>query len=600
MERGTVIRSAGYGQACRRCTKAKCRCTLRADGDGCERCHRLKRACQPSESQQRHTADNKQGANGRIAAVEGELGHLVAQLKARQVLTDGERHPDTDTTAAPQEPPASPFGASSSVAPTSSATSSRNESTPLIHHGHVAAPLNTETTADRVEEDDLLLATCLDKFASSMLPCFPFVHFGSRPTVAQLRRDRPLLLRAIVCVAWPFPLEKRTRALELKRTLFEAFHLRQEPHQQKEEETESSSIDLLLALLTYVAWGWDHVHGRGCGLSYLMMPCMSLVGEMFLDRQSPPNLHMANMFDKPRAAIPPTTETRCALLGCFVLSSVVSGFFANMDAMNWTPPMEEALAVLSGEGGEVAFPSHASLVLQVRLRLLSLQASGIYFQSQPHQARQMRPVLPVNPVDMDAEGLLRQLQELRRSASLSSGHLQPGSIPPSHDSSHDNDNVQRRRQCMLAVGACTSALLSIPLSRFLGISFLQWEQLGGCCTTLSLLGDIYDDDGATHGGSVQAIADLPILLDGAIQKLTKAASEALEAEDGTFTLMASRMRALQVKVTGPPIGKAQQSGGMDDPAQRGMESRTATARPFRPSQGPFQNPKIWIDHIFPQ
>ncbi|KAK8077081.1 C6 transcription factor [Apiospora saccharicola] len=439
MERGPVVRSAGYGQACHRCTKAKCRCVLRAQGDGCERCHRLKRVCQPSESQQRHAADGQQQeVNGRIAALEGELGHLVAQLKARQVLADSERHPDTDTTAAPQEPqpPAGPSG-SSLVAPTSSATFSRNEPTPLVHHDPVAAPLDTAATPERVEEDDLLLATCLDKFSSSMLPCFPFIHFGCQPTVAQLRRHRPQLLRAIVCVAWPFAREKRSRALELKRTLFQAFHMRQERErrQQQEEETESSSIDLLLAILTYVAWGWDHVHGGGGGLSYLMMPCMSLVGEMFLDRPSPPNLRTATMFDEPRMAIPPSPETRCALLGCFVLSSAIASFFANMDAMHWTPPMEEALAALSG--GNDAFSSHTGLILHVRLRLLSLKAGKLCWKSQPHQERQMELALPVDPVDTDGDGLLRQLQELRRSASTPSGHLQRKriyhhSLVPSH------------------------------------------------------------------------------------------------------------------------------------------------------------------------
>lgn len=162
-----------------------------------------------------------------------------------------------------------------------------------------------------------------------------------------------------------------------------------------------------------------------------------------------------------------------------------------------------------------------------------------------------------------------------------------GAEPGSYDGS--TDDVQYKRKCLLALGACTSALLGIPPPRFLGISFLQREQLAGCCASLSRLGHIHADDGAYRGPG-QVLVDLPVLLDRASQQLTKTASEALEADDGTFTLLASRLRALQAKLKVSSGGGWQQSG-MNGAAQGGVESSTAAARPFRPSQGPFQNPR---------
>lgn len=80
----------------------------------------------------------------------------------------------------------------------------------------------------------------------------------------------------IVCVAWLFLREKRARSLEPKRALLEVAIVRQQINGDRSGEEADSSTNLLLALLTNVAWGWNHAHSSS-SLSYLVMPCMSLL-----------------------------------------------------------------------------------------------------------------------------------------------------------------------------------------------------------------------------------------------------------------------------------------------------------------------------------
>jgi hypothetical protein len=233
-----------------------------------------------------------------------------------------------------------------------------------------------------------------------------------------LRQKRPLLLKAIICVVWPVPREKRARATELKRAISEAAFL---DHQSSNVE---SMVDLLLGLMTYISWGWDHVHNRG-SLSRLMSLCVSLVGEMRLDRPSPKEPHTGNLLTP--VARRGYNETGAvgfarqrAVLGCFVLSSIISGYFADMDTMKWTPQLEETLLKMS----EVKeSPTDTDLVVQVRLQLLSTKALQLRDLLQPPPSPG-QPEVPAAKVFSDAETLLAQLQELRRASYWSSHHQQ--------------------------------------------------------------------------------------------------------------------------------------------------------------------------------
>ncbi|CAJ2501948.1 Uu.00g048010.m01.CDS01 [Anthostomella pinea] len=465
-------------------------------------------------------------------------------------------------------------------------------------------------------DDDQLLGTCLDTFVSCMLPYFPIVRFAPGLTVEQLRCDRPLLLQAIACVAWPSPPEKRARAVELKRRLLEAYLVRQKPQQE------------------------DRAGSSG-SLSYRMMPCMSLVGESFLDRPAPRGLHTSSLLALPGhierrhghdAENQLSPERRRAVLGCFALSSVVSGFFADMDAMSWTPQLEEVLGAMS-TGQECL--GDACLVLQVRLQLLCLEAVRLRrdLQARPSQAQPPKSV--ADSVTVGAEALLGQLQELRdRSNSTPSAHCHVhlsyaeiqiletirlsssissqsegavftvesgptdgnsgGGGPAQNPPAGGYSDLNYMWQSILALGACTTGLLELPPSRFRGISFMQWEQLASCLVVLSNLDHVQDDRINMNLAPARLVVELPVLLQRIIRKLTLTAEEALEKEDdGTFTLLASRVRAFRSSIR---CSAAQTDLPEPDDVSGGGGGNAA--RPYRPSQGPFQNTKIWLDQLF--
>lgn len=71
--------SAAYGRACVGCARAKCRCILRGEGLSCERCHRIRRTCEPAPVV-RKRASKKSGARG-AADLQEKLDDLVTLLK---------------------------------------------------------------------------------------------------------------------------------------------------------------------------------------------------------------------------------------------------------------------------------------------------------------------------------------------------------------------------------------------------------------------------------------------------------------------------------------------------------------------------------------
>jgi hypothetical protein len=281
---------------------------------------------------------------------------------------------------------------------------------PLVRSPLYDSPVARSTTTAMLEPSTS--SAYLDTFRSRMLHHFPFVHLPAHLTAQQLRRDRPFLFRAIVCVASPSAHEKRARASELKRVLCEAAFLQQHENQSGNIDR---TVDLLLGLLTYTAWGWDHLLS-GCSLSRLMMLAMSLVGEMRLDKPAPQDLHTMGFFAPGFEGWYGDTsgdmttqrflERQRAVLGCFVLSSVVSAHFSQVDALRWTPQMEEGLAAISTNK---ECPTDAALALQVHSQLLAMKAVQVRDQQQQQRDQPQ--------TTMYIKALLGQLQELRISLS---------------------------------------------------------------------------------------------------------------------------------------------------------------------------------------
>lgn len=154
-----------------------------------------------------------------------------------------------------------------------------------------------------------------------MLPCFPFINLTPDLTAWQLHQDRPILFQAILTVTTFSTQERLTRAEELKRILFTSALLNVQ-----------SNIDLLLGLLTYLAWSTDAFLGGADLISRLMMLAISLVYDLRLFKPSPPDVKLmmtmtqgGQVYENDQTTSEETIqsfiEKQRAVLACFVLSS---------------------------------------------------------------------------------------------------------------------------------------------------------------------------------------------------------------------------------------------------------------------------------------
>jgi hypothetical protein len=153
-----------------------------------------------------------------------------------------------------------------------------------------------------------------------MLPYFPFINLTPDITAWQLQKTRPFLLQAILTVTTFSTQERLARIEDLKRVLFTCAL-----------QEVQSNIDLLLGLLTYLAWSSDAFLGRADLISRLVMLAISMVYDMrlFTPMRSGTILMMAMTQGKEYRGdensddetIQGFMEKHRAVLACFVLSS---------------------------------------------------------------------------------------------------------------------------------------------------------------------------------------------------------------------------------------------------------------------------------------
>ncbi|RYP09751.1 hypothetical protein DL764_001086 [Monosporascus ibericus] len=592
MERRGPSHSGPYGLACKSCFKSKCKCVARPDGDGCQRCHRLNKQCRSSDSLRGRTREKKPNPTARIAELESKLDGLISQLQSRNVI-------DSDATQRQSpvllEPPSQPAETTSvqllGTAENEAQDSDHTEDDDDVILGSVRwsdspkAVTASEPSESQVSEAEaeILLGT----FRAYMLNHFAFVHLPAHLTAHNLRQDRPLLFRAIVCAVSPSAREKVARGRELKKAICEAMlgH---------ESQSNMVRMDLLLALLTYISWGWDHMLNH-CSPSWLMLQAKSLACEMRPDGLAPLDARVMALFTPGFESWSENTgavteqdflEQHRAVLGCFVLSSVVSAYYGQVDALRWTPQMEVGLAAISTNKN---CPTDATLAIQVRLQLLAQKSDEVQ-QQQLERGQGASTEMTPFPALMALTTLQGQLQELQMSLSpalpqreLIMAHIHSTELSISETMHAVNSMVpimvgqfarmtgtgsmsaaggtassascrhERLRclwQCVRAVQACTSALLASPPSDFRGVSFLQWAQLARCLVVLNRLTTTIEEP-AWDRTAVRAVMDVPVLLGRVAEKLELAAQAAGEQGcDDIFTRLARTMREFCPDATG--------------------------------------------------
>ena len=432
------------------------------------RCHRLKRPCQSADTPRRRSEKKSSSSDARIAKLEESLSQVVSLLHANKVqIGDGPKSPPEEQEQGQARPDSVAKGHRdhSPLIPTPSSLSYHGETAedtegsgrrtlddPLFGNEQkddldgdalgaswwaidsensinanpaiTASPQSSTLSWVNVLKAPMLLpsaTTCINDFRQHKLHHCPFVHLPTNLTAEQLHRDRPFMFRAIICVMSSSTAEKRIRASELKQVLSKAVFLQessQQPHQF------SHKLDLLLGILVYIAWGWDHVHS-GNSLPRLISMAASLAGEMcsdnvmcdptagLFDPKSCENLRGDNTRAIEMKDDSLLLERQRAILGCFVLGSAVSAYYSQANPLPWSPQMEECLSAINISGTRPDYMSDGTLAFQVRLQLLVMKAVQTCERCQlPDQP----PIgaLP-GPALLYIKTLMIQLQDLRAS-----------------------------------------------------------------------------------------------------------------------------------------------------------------------------------------
>ncbi|PGH09548.1 hypothetical protein GX51_00654 [Blastomyces parvus] len=386
-------------------------------------CVRLNKTCQPSESVRKRNAQLAEESDTRIARLEDKMERLLstvqslvgsagapgASVNILQLL----QHPSADVIL-----PSTPFSNSTLVDSTNASLSFSEGSS--SGSGSVAALSPhpdqlflsgryslSPSTPPLCQTDERLKF-----FRSRMLPYFPFINLSPDIRSGYLRQKRPILFQAIYTVTTFSTQEKLVQIEELKRLLFTSALLKVQ-----------SNIDLLLGLLTYLAWSTDAFLGRADLLSRLMMLAISLVYDMRLFKPSSIDVDVMMAITQGQReenghSLDDETaygllERQRAVLACFILSSNISSHLGRQDAIRWTPQMEEALRAITADD---SCPSDKLFAAQVRLQLLKQKAEYVRQLAETGFAHSESTTTPAStPRLLYLKSLRRQLHELRSS-----------------------------------------------------------------------------------------------------------------------------------------------------------------------------------------
>ncbi|CEL10427.1 hypothetical protein ASPCAL13546 [Aspergillus calidoustus] len=320
-----VERRSPYGLACMNCFKTKSKCVATPDGRSCHRCHRLNKECLPSNSLRKRYSKK---------ALAERLDSLTALLEAIQAASGA-------TTAGTGGIPHSPSST------TGSASASAASHPSPISADYFASPHGAQSA-----EQSFAI------FRDQMLPYCPFIYIPATVPAQQLQREQPYLFRAIMVVTMRSVPERASQGSTLKRLLSDAIVVE-----------ERSDFDLLLAALTYVAWGHDQFTNGPATTPRMMDLALSIVCGLRWNKPLPINAHMLPMMGVPSypglSPIVCSLEEQRAVLGCFLLSSFVSTYFGQMECMRWTPQMDGFLQTIEAN---TTCPSDPMLAVLVRLQ----------------------------------------------------------------------------------------------------------------------------------------------------------------------------------------------------------------------------------------
>ncbi|KAI0847512.1 hypothetical protein F5Y00DRAFT_271068 [Daldinia vernicosa] len=379
-------------RACTNCSRVKCKCIYRADSTICERCYRLKKSCTPTESAGRRVG--KRRGVSRTARLEEKLDKLMSSLKSQKETRGTHTEDEVDNHDGQQGALESNTEVPSvTIAPSVPATQSLGGITAFDITKTSSSSISYFDETSPSEAEDLLR-----KFRDETAGFLPLVYIPPYARAQQLREMYPFLWLTIMCTASTSP-RKRTALSEQAKNIVV---LKVVMHREK-------SIDLLLGLLIFV--GWSHLHKRDKPFWTLFSQLIvTLVCDLGLHRppSDPTVFCAAGDIGEQRVSTllkrRPHEEQR-AVLGAFVVTSMISNIFKHAPGLRWSPYLDVYLSNLA-QSSKASLDE--SLTAMVKMQLI---ANQIYDDSLYANGRRPPPLY--------LSALRSQLHEITKQENLS-------------------------------------------------------------------------------------------------------------------------------------------------------------------------------------
>ncbi|KAI4285158.1 MAG: hypothetical protein L6R35_004724 [Caloplaca aegaea] len=235
----------------------------------------------------------------------------------------------------------------------------------------------------------------------------------------------------------------------------------------------------------------------------------------------------------------------------------VSSFLQKIDALRWTPHLDECLEVLNEKHES---PIDDILVQQVRMQLIvekvtrgpwndgaikTAEHSNVplcfYLNALQSQLQEVKSKIP--PYLKDNEIVLAHFY----STQLTINETVLSSLPSSNNQA-DFQPVERLYACIESVKSWFEIFFTIPPIAYVGFPFSIFSQLVRCLSTLYRLSTL--EDPAWERKSVQKTADLLVIFDQVIKNMEQVAAIAGQDNNGsigedTFSRTAKMFRSIR-------------------------------------------------------
>ncbi|KAK6814539.1 hypothetical protein RU639_009444 [Aspergillus parasiticus] len=380
------LQNTNIPRACHSCHVSKVRCNQPIPGMPCLRCQKASKPCFPADKPQK----NRQQLNDRILDIQSRIDKMISSA-VKQEATDNR------TRSSAESFPAWPAGLTSvsNISGQHGWAPSVGTALPMpssVSSGAVDLKTSIQSVLDKAITpylDHATAETMLSRYITNMAPTFPAVVFPPGTTAADIRKDNPILLLAILDVAssgfCELEIQRRLRKLVVQ--TYVHCMLRSDQY----------TLGLLQALIVSATWyrsieplePGEQMDIYQIGHTAANMALIMGLGDKLNNRESSA-LPEEGQTDRRQTAQAELLRARRVWLGCHCICSNTSMSLRAPNVMRWTHCMDECLEIL--ETSPDAFPSDKVLCQHIRLQQITEEAAMQLSLKDPSSSQSLQAI----------------------------------------------------------------------------------------------------------------------------------------------------------------------------------------------------------------